>query len=135
MLEVIWPLTMLIFLEFPWSVICRLGIAGGTGIDFGSPPSKLSDKVALSPTATVSRSRVAVKLAPDRGSGPNQGRIARRAGANRSREAPGRLVRAVPPPRLSRKRDPDHRPLVSVERSPFIISIQIRYGPITASLS
>src|SRR5260370_4106599 len=123
MLEVIWPLPMLIFLELPWSVICRLGIAGVTGIDFGSPPSKLSDKVALSPTATVSRSRVAVKLAAESGSDQNQGRIARRAVANRSSGTLGCLVVAIPPRRMSRKRDPDHRPLVSVEGSPFIISI------------
>ena len=51
------------FLEVPLLAICKLGICGGDGIWLGCPPSNFSDKVALSPTATESRSSVAVKLA------------------------------------------------------------------------
>ena len=63
MLDEYWPLTMLMFLELPSLVTCKLAIGGSIGICFGSPPSNLSDSVALSPTVTVSRSSVAVKLA------------------------------------------------------------------------
>src|ERR1035437_3824144 len=73
--------------ELPPPVICRLGSVGGAGGDFGWPPSKVSDSVALSPTVTVSRSSVAVKLAPRRRDGADPSRTRK---ANRSR-SPGWL--------------------------------------------
>src|SRR5438874_396698 len=72
MLDDTWPPAMLMFLELPWLVICRLGIAGRAGIDFGSPPSNFSVNVALSATVMVSRSSVAVKVAPAPANGAQQ---------------------------------------------------------------
>src|SRR5258706_15454903 len=58
-----WPLKTLKLLAVPPEVICKLGRFGGAGIALGWPPSNLRVKVALSPTLTVSRSSVAVKVA------------------------------------------------------------------------
>ena len=52
-------------------------------MDFGEPPSNLSVRVAVSPTVTVSRSSVAVKLAARRTAGTDQS--SRTSKANRSR--------------------------------------------------
>ena len=72
MLDDTWSPAMLMFLELPWLVICKLGIAGRAGIDFGSPPSNFSVNVALSVTVMVSRSSVAVKVAPAPATGAQQ---------------------------------------------------------------
>src|ERR1035441_4723536 len=88
MLDETCPLSILMAREVPSLVICRLGSAGGTGIDLGSPPLKLSVKVAVSPTVTGSRSSVAVKGAASRVGGADQS--SRMAKANGSR-SPVRL--------------------------------------------
>jgi len=82
MLEVTWPLTMLIFRELPSPVLADKAAMGSPGIALGSPPSKASVSVADSPTVTVSRSSVAVKLAARRGAGAARAaRRPKRAGA------------------------------------------------------
>jgi hypothetical protein len=60
--ELIAPLTMLKFWEFPICVICKPGTLG-VGTFFGCAPSKESESVAVSPREIVSRSSDAVKLA------------------------------------------------------------------------
>ena len=60
--EVIWPLMMLTFWEFPDCTI-RKPVTCGVGRFLAWPPSKASDIVAVSPMVIRSRSSDAVKLA------------------------------------------------------------------------
>src|ERR1035441_6452052 len=84
MLEATCPLSKLMAREVPSPVICRLGSTGGTGIDLGWPPFKLRDGVAVSPTVTVSRSSVAVKVAARMAEGAAQSSRAAKAKGSRS---------------------------------------------------
>src|SRR5882672_4622433 len=59
---------MLKFLETPPRSIWTLGISKFE-IDCGSPPSKLRESVAVSPTETASRSKVAVSVAASQRTG------------------------------------------------------------------
>ena len=62
-LELDCPLFRVNWVEVPDAAIWRLGISGNAGTAAGVPPPNVSDKVALSPKVTVSRSRVAVNVA------------------------------------------------------------------------
>lgn len=72
------------FLELPSLFTRKLAIPGGAGICRGSPPVNLRDRVTLSPTVTVSRSRVAVKLAARSTEGKHPRQSASKAKAARS---------------------------------------------------
>ena len=84
---------MLIFRELPCAVICRLACGGSAGMDLASPPSVLRVRFADSPTVTVSRSSVAVKLAPSTAVAGCHSNSAPKA--NRSRSPAGHRLRGL----------------------------------------